>query len=126
MDDSYGEWVKQALWKITFGNGVDWRYPAILALSVILGFALVYLWRGKDVECSDGRHDSANRTLAQVGGFWKRLLTSLYFSLVTFSTLGYGDWRPRRYARAFAAVEALSGPVLMAALVVIMVRKIIR
>ena len=126
MDGRYGEWLKAVLWKGIFGNGVDWRYPATLAFALIFGFALVYLTRGKDVDCSNEHRDSANRTLAQVPGFWRRLLTSLYFSVVTFSTLGYGDWRPRRYARAFAAIEALSGPVLMAAIVVIMVRKIIR
>lgn len=33
----------------------------------------------------------------------------LYFSAVTFSTLGYGDFSPAVYSRAVAAIEALYG-----------------
>lgn len=36
-------------------------------------------------------------------------LTSLYFSAVTFTTLGYGDFRPCEQSRLWAALEALLG-----------------
>jgi Ion channel len=41
--------------------------------------------------------------------FWE----CLYFSLVTISTLGYGDYRPESYSRVVACLEALAGIVLM-------------
>lgn len=41
----------------------------------------------------------------------------LYFSVVTFTTLGYGDFRPTKNARAFAAVKALFGYILLGILV---------
>jgi hypothetical protein len=46
----------------------------------------------------------------------------LYFSLVTFTTLGYGDFLPIADARFIAASEALVGYVLMAALIAIFAR----
>lgn len=36
-------------------------------------------------------------------------LDALYFSAVTFSTLGYGDFAPSPNARVFAAVQAILG-----------------
>ena len=41
----------------------------------------------------------------------------LYFSVVTFTTLGYGDFKPTEKTRPIAAVEAIVGLVLMAFLI---------
>jgi hypothetical protein len=52
-------------------------------------------------------------------------LKSLYFSVVTFTTLGYGDISPLgTYARAIAGIEALTGTALMAMLVWVLARRI--
>ena len=40
--------------------------------------------------------------------------TALYFSIVTFTTLGYGDFRPVGVARAVACVQALTGYFVLA------------
>ena len=45
------------------------------------------------------------------------ILTCLYFSLVTWTTLGYGDVQPSVQARLLAASEALVGYVVMAVFV---------
>jgi len=45
------------------------------------------------------------------------ILTSLYFSIVTWTTLGYGDLKPVLELRLFAALEALIGYLYMAVLV---------
>jgi len=36
-------------------------------------------------------------------------LDALYFSAVTFSTLGFGDFTPKPYAQVFAAIQAIIG-----------------
>jgi len=41
-------------------------------------------------------------------------LTSLYFSIVTWTTLGYGDYSPIEELRLIASIEALMGYVYMA------------
>jgi voltage-gated potassium channel Kch len=50
---------------------------------------------------------------------------SLYFSIVTFATLGFGDISPvGEFARALAGVEALLGQLLVAVLVFVLTRRI--
>jgi len=51
---------------------------------------------------------------------------SLYFSIVTFSTLGYGDIHPVGLLKGFAAVEAFLGLVVMGVFVVSLARKLFR
>jgi hypothetical protein len=52
-------------------------------------------------------------------GFW----TSLYFSLVTFTTLGYGDYAPLGWIRVVATLQAISGLILTSLFMVTLVRK---
>lgn len=46
-----------------------------------------------------------------------RLDTCLYYSVVTFTTLGYGDFYPRGIGRAMAGLEAFIGYVVLGLLV---------
>ena len=51
---------------------------------------------------------------------------ALYFSVVTFTTLGYGDMQPLPGWRWLAATEAALGACLIAAFVVVLSRKFVR
>ena len=51
---------------------------------------------------------------------------ALYFSVITFTTIGYGDYAPLGWLRLFAGVEGLLGLVLMAIFTVSFARKLIR
>jgi hypothetical protein len=48
--------------------------------------------------------------------------TALYFSIVTWTTLGYGDVQPVGLSRAFSAVEALLGYIYLGLLVSVVVK----
>jgi len=54
------------------------------------------------------------------------LLNSLYFSVVTFTTLGYGDILPIGISKLFAGIEALLGGFILALFVVVFVKKMTR
>ena len=54
------------------------------------------------------------------------LLECLYFSIITFTTLGYGDLVPVGYSRVVAAVEAFVGAFTIALFVVVFVKKMTR
>lgn len=54
------------------------------------------------------------------------LLNSFYFSVVTFTTLGYGDITPTGFSRFVAAVEAFCGSFSLALFVVVFVKRMTR
>ena len=81
-----------------FAHGLRYAF-ALLLLSVFF-FAVIYTELGI-IEVVGGPHVTNN--------FW----TCLYFSIVTFTTIGYGDFAPSVAARPVAALEALFGYALL-------------
>ncbi|QDA31966.1 hypothetical protein FH039_10600 [Thermococcus indicus] len=61
-----------------------------------------------------------------IGNCLGTLLNALYYSLVTFTTLGYGDMHPTGWLKALSAIEALTGAVFMALIVAVIARKWMR
>lgn len=53
-------------------------------------------------------------------------LECLYYSVVTFTTLGYGDFIPVGFSRLVAAIEAFTGSFTIALFVVVFVKKMTR
>lgn len=53
----------------------------------------------------------------------KDFMTSLYFSFVTFTTLGYGDYSPIGFARVIATFQAVAGLILTSLFMVSLFRK---
>jgi hypothetical protein len=54
--------------------------------------------------------------------FWN----SVYYSAITFCTVGYGDYFAEGYLKIFAACEGFTGIFLMSYFTVAFVRKILR
>jgi hypothetical protein len=129
-------WLKSGFFKVCLGNGIWLKYPLELAVAVILSFGLLYGLAFTDEIRADGKVTTAAgcagdaeapvRCLSDIRPGYARVVTALYYSAITFTTVGYGDWHPVGLARLFAAVEALSGITIMSAFTVILVRKIIR
>ena len=53
-------------------------------------------------------------------------LESLYFSFVTFTTLGYGDYAPTQAFQLVATAEAFFGAFMIALFVLVFGRKMLR
>lgn len=53
-------------------------------------------------------------------------VSCIYFSVITMTTTGYGDYTPTYYARPFAAAEAFAGAFLMAVFVLVFAKKLTR
>ena len=93
---------------VLFGFGEKWHRQVIAAVLVVLVCAGLFRY-------FDGIENGVNS-----------FGTCIYFSIVTFTTLGYGDLRPTVEMRWLAATEAVTGMMLMAMLVVSLARKFTR
>lgn len=77
-------------------------YAGLMVLCILV-YKDIYLELGV-IDSSDGKNVHDMNDL-------------LYFSIVTWTTLGYGDFRPSPDARLFAASQAILGYVYMSILV---------
>ena len=83
----------------------------ISSLVLIFGSTLFYLIFGNIYKGKE-----------QIGDFG----SLLYFSTVTFTTLGYGDYHPESWIRYIASFEALSGAFMISLFIVVLTRKFLR
>lgn len=99
--------------KLLFGYGE--RPVRVLVASVIIIFACAFIYTMPDMLASRGQ--------APVPSF----MNGLYFSTITFTTLGYGDLYPAdNHCRIVAMSEAISGGFLMALFVVCLAKRFSR
>lgn len=75
----------------------------IWLLGIILVFALIYWLLGW--KCNTMIENCSSTNMIGIIGFFK----GLYFSIITLSTVGYGDIVPVGAARIFAPIEGLLG-----------------
>lgn len=94
----------------------------MFSLIAILTFGLLYTVIG----VHDGGEVMRWRTEHSFTENLMQLLTCLYFSVVTFTTLGYGDLIPFGLSRLLAAIEAFIGSFTLALFVVVFVKKMTR
>jgi hypothetical protein len=93
-----------------------------ISMLLILFCAVLYTFTGLNYQGEYFVY-STNQTLIENFTFF---LSSLYFSVVTFTTLGYGDFTPVGISRAIAAIEAFTGSFTIALFVVVFVKKMTR
>lgn len=99
------------------------------SLLTVLGLAVLYPFAGiqgdgyarpitweNAIDTSSSAVEIATDLLATFGN-------SIYFSTVTFTTLGYGDMRPLAWGKGLATVESFLGSLLMALLVFVLGRR---
>ncbi|MEA5409144.1 ion channel [Haloarculaceae archaeon H-GB2-1] len=122
----YTSALKQELsrWVMRYGES---PYRVLLtSLFVIVLFAVMFPLTGGIQEGRDGQDITYVIQNPEVAPMWwvgRVLFKSLYFSVVTFATLGYGDIQPiGPWARFLAGIESLLGALLAALLVFVLAR----
>jgi len=93
-----------------------------ISMLLILVCAILYTFTGLNYQGEFFIY-SSNQSLSENFSFF---LSSLYYSVVTFTTLGYGDFTPVGISRAIAAIEAFTGSFTIALFVVVFVKKMTR
>ena len=117
-----GEWAWSKLVDLLCGYGEDTFRVIAFSLAIILGAAVLYFLLG--VRGPDGpiAFDPNAGTLSSLLQF----LVCVYYSVITFTTTGYGDIFPVGVTRVVAALEAFTGAFSISLFVVVFVRKMTR
>lgn len=127
---SYYEMRQRLRWAPTLGLSVTHRIELFLfwvtagfgyrplrvlatATAIILGYALAYALTGGVIRSSDG-------TLV------RRLTEMIYFSGITFSTVGYGDYMPQPHQHFLALSEGALGIALLGFFVAVLANRLSR
>jgi hypothetical protein len=92
------------------------------AIWAIFIFALIYY----TVTTFFHEHGSVETTLPGHLNHLQEFWNSIYYSAITFFTIGYGDYFPHGMLKFVAAFEGFSGVFLMSYFTVAFVRKILR
>ncbi len=96
---------------LTCKYGTDWKRPILIWLAAVnVFFPILFFLTG------------SVRGLSSSMGF----LDYEYFSIVTATTLGYGDYHPVGVGRAIASLEALFGMFMWAVFLTVFARKYMR
>ena len=114
-----GEWMWSKLVDMLCGYGESSARIISFSLSVIVISAAFYFFIG--VHDSNGMliFNAQNSVEKNVLYF----LECLYFSVITFTTTGYGDISPVGISRLIAAIEAFIGAFAISLFVVVFMRK---
>lgn len=94
----------------------------LFSLAFILICGIAYFFLG----VSDGGKIVVLNYQSSLANNLLNFSKSLYFSVVTFTTLGYGDLVPIGISRLIAAIEAFAGSFTLALFVVVFVKKMTR
>jgi len=98
-----------------------WIFFCILFITI---FSCIYSFK-PDMFYS--KNDIDVFTIQKNKILWKDYFTPFYFSVVTYSTLGFGDITPtNKTGRVFVTIEVLIGYIMLGGLIAIFTKKLIR
>ncbi len=95
--------------------GINWKRILKIWLGIIVSYAIFYY-------CTAGVVQTIEKEVLKIDS----CLDALYFSIVTATTLGYGDLQPVGWGRLIAASEAMLGMLFWTLLLVVIARKYMR
>lgn len=125
------KWVRSTVSRYTWKHGEGLKNILYTSAGTILGFAALYpLSGGVRVSPKPPISHAINLGIPKLGPFPDTVVTagnSLYFSTVTFTTLGFGDIQPGTgMGQLLAGAEALIGAILVAAFLFVLGRRTTR
>lgn len=115
-------WIFSILVDKLCGYGEKPENTVIFSLFLILVSAILYFLFGVSHGDEILQINFSEGFLSNVNTFFM----TLYYSVVTFTTLGYGDITPYGITRLFAAIEAFIGSFTIALFVVVFVKRMTR
>ena len=127
-EKDYFTWLKFVFYRWPLGYGEKIRNVVATSILTIIGFSIIYPFVG-GVEAGPNAGILYNFNFGLKSPIiipeWIEVFgLNLYFSSVTFTTLGYGDIQPASFTvQTLASVESFIGALLMAFLVFVLGRR---
>jgi hypothetical protein len=118
---SYSRYLSKSV-DLFCGYGEKPLRVIIFSIAFIMLWAVIYFSLGIQHDEETVGFFMSHSILANLMDF----LSCVYFSVVTFTTLGYGDLTPGGIVRMFCAFQAFFGSFTMALFVVVFVKKMTR
>lgn len=118
--------VKSTIFWLLCGYGERPTYALITSLEIILIFALIYMFTGLSIDGVIINYVDVFSQGLPVKGLITDFMSCLYFSTVTFTTVGYGDITPVYMSIFLSGVEMFLGLTMMGIWTATLARKIIR
>jgi len=114
IEGKYSDWLEYEFLELTSLYGDSFTRWGLTTIVVSIIFAFFYFVI--DLETPD-----AQKIVSDLGGHW---FDYFYFSIVTFTTLGIGDFLPQTIiAKTLACGEVLSGFIMLSIFVALVQRK---
>jgi hypothetical protein len=114
---------------VSCGYGVKPWNAAALAVVIILIFIPIYGLRGgiRRSKENDEKDEKDEEDVSSGRKTWNAFVDAFYFSMVTFTTIGYGDLYPAdRYRKVAVTIEGLLGWLILALFIVTLANVMIR
>ena len=115
-------WVFSKTVDILCGYGEKPENIVIFSITLVLISALLYFFLGVSYDGNMLQFDPGKGITKNLANF----AMTIYYSVVTFTTLGYGDITPVGFTRFVAAIEAFIGSFTLALFVVVFVKRMTR
>ena len=116
-DKRYFEWILSSFFNLIAGYGERCLRLIIGWFVIIFGYAFIYYY-------FSGIY---NGMAYKITSYNAKFLEAIYFSIVTFTTLGFGDLAPKPgLFQLIASSEALLGAIFMALFIFVFARKMSR
>ena len=115
----FGNWFMFSVWKHTSKYGKSFAHWGLTNLIIVLGYAVVFFLIGKYISHPTHTMILENGDLLDGGIF-----NYLYYSIITFTTLGYGDITPITHLeKIVASIEVVQGYVMLGVFLTILQKR---
>ena len=105
-----------------YGERPLWLVAA--AFLMVLIFAAIHVFTGFRETSTNGMAFGPGTSLSDMPGFLESFAVAVYFSIVTFTSLGYGDIQPTTsIGRTVSSIEVILGGLVTSLILIAIVRK---
>lgn len=118
--------IKSYIFWALCGYGERSTYALIISLEILLIFTIAYMFLGLNINGKIINYSICFIFNLPMDNLILDFFYSLYFSIVTFTAVGYGDITPIGYSIVVSALEMVLGVTMVGLWTATLARKIIR